>query len=515
MNERDDEGWRNRQIERVVRTLLESRDDNTRATDGYGRTLMVVEGSNATDADEACTEIARRIEAAARDERDFKLVVWKAPEPAGRRRTYAFDNAHARALGRACALPLAEQLTADEIYRRQTWPEPLVLLVRNADALARTGEGAPEAEPSARESSRTRHSRPGPCGPETHGRQRRRGAKAQALHGHRTRQLQCAFGSQTHPSRPRARATRTARQQQRVGPRIRARTAQGAPTTVRGPAGAEQSVATARRPGPEQGGTLSQAGRSSAGSSCARCIAHCNRSRHRGALPGWGRNTTCTPGDGGSSRTDGRSATHGQPARASPDRADIARHAHRSASRNASSDRNPDQADDGARGRASWPPEGLERVRRKIAAEGQVRSTEGRGCQRQGRSRARQATSVRRRTMRPRSLTSHPADSTQAPPPFTASPSASTRSTRRKEPKVRAGRLPLTRRSGRRRRARRRPARTSARGGPRGRTSPRWGAPGKRRRRCARATRREGATPHTPRRHRRPTLPHGRAQQAT
>lgn len=135
-----------RVLGQILDRILDQDDDNDEMHDGYQRRLVMVEGHTAEEADNACTVLAERVRRHyASKGRSFReLVVMRCERPPGRRR-YEFGPAHARRIMEACGIQRTMLYTAmHELYRRESWTEPRLLFISDADAMAQAGRNVGE-----------------------------------------------------------------------------------------------------------------------------------------------------------------------------------------------------------------------------------------------------------------------------------------------------------------------------------------------------------------------------------
>ena len=125
-------------LEEILARILKQNDDNNPHHDGYQRRMVLVEGTNAEDANAACTWLATRVRDAHGKHRQDELVEVICEDPHGRRR-YEFAPKHTRDILVACAIPEAHRIPAWRAHMHDMWPRPVLLFVRNADAMGRTG----------------------------------------------------------------------------------------------------------------------------------------------------------------------------------------------------------------------------------------------------------------------------------------------------------------------------------------------------------------------------------------
>ena len=125
-------------LEEILARILGQDDDNDPRHDGYQRRMVLVEGRSAEDADAACTWLATRVRDTHSKRREDELVEITCEEPPGRKR-YEFGPKHTRDILVACAIPDAHRIPAWRAHMHDIWPKPVLLFVRNADAMGRTG----------------------------------------------------------------------------------------------------------------------------------------------------------------------------------------------------------------------------------------------------------------------------------------------------------------------------------------------------------------------------------------
>lgn len=139
-------GSRERVLRQILDRILGQDDDNNEMHDGYQRRLVMVEGHTAEEADNACTVLAERVRRHyASKGRSFReLVVMRCERPPGRRR-YEFGSAHARRIMEAYGIQRTMLYTAmHELYRRESWTEPKLLFISDADAMAQAARNVEE-----------------------------------------------------------------------------------------------------------------------------------------------------------------------------------------------------------------------------------------------------------------------------------------------------------------------------------------------------------------------------------
>ena len=133
-------GTREGVLDQVLERILIQEDDNDRRHDGYQRRMVMVEGYTRDDADDACEVLVERVRNTFASKRHaYELSVMRCERPPGRRR-YEFGPAHAHQVMKACgneqATPYGALYT---LYKRETWTEPKLLFIRNADAMGQAG----------------------------------------------------------------------------------------------------------------------------------------------------------------------------------------------------------------------------------------------------------------------------------------------------------------------------------------------------------------------------------------
>ena len=128
-------------LQQILNRILAQNDDNDRWHDGYQRRIVLVEGHTKEDAEDACNFLVDRISKAyASQGRNVnELSVMRCENPVGRRR-YDFGAAHARRIMDACSIEQRPALgTLYTLHKRESWPQPKLLFIRNADAMAQAG----------------------------------------------------------------------------------------------------------------------------------------------------------------------------------------------------------------------------------------------------------------------------------------------------------------------------------------------------------------------------------------
>ncbi len=135
-----------RVLGQILDRILDQDDDNNEMHDGYQRRLVMVEGHTAEEAENACAVLAERVTRhyASKGRSFWELVVMRCERPPGRRR-YEFGPAHARRIMEACGIQRTMLYTAmHELYRRESWTEPRLLFISDADAMAQAGRSVEE-----------------------------------------------------------------------------------------------------------------------------------------------------------------------------------------------------------------------------------------------------------------------------------------------------------------------------------------------------------------------------------
>ena len=137
---------RERVLRQILDRILGQKDDNDKMHDGYQRRMVMVEGHTAEEADNACTVLAERVRRhyASNGRSFYELTVVRCEKPPGRRR-YEFGPAHARRIMEACGIQRTIPYgTMHSLYRRDSWTEPKLLFVSDADAMAQAGRNVEE-----------------------------------------------------------------------------------------------------------------------------------------------------------------------------------------------------------------------------------------------------------------------------------------------------------------------------------------------------------------------------------
>ena len=125
-------------LDEILHRILAQNDDDSPHHDGYQRRLVMVEGRTQHEANEAADWLAARVREDYGAKRHDELREWTCDDPPGRRR-YEFGPGHMRQILAACGIEDPKRVPLWRTDMPETWPNPTLLFIRNADAMARTG----------------------------------------------------------------------------------------------------------------------------------------------------------------------------------------------------------------------------------------------------------------------------------------------------------------------------------------------------------------------------------------